>query len=286
MLVVKTKAELRATLADYRRNHPDGRVSFTPTMGSLHAGHLNLARKGRDYGDFSVVSVFVNPLQFNDAADFENYPTDTERDLQLCEQAGVDLVFLPSREEMFPEREPELTLSLPQLTRNLCGRARPGHFEGVLLIVARLFHLVQPDTALFGKKDYQQYAAIRRMAQDLDFSTAIVGCDTVRDSDGLALSSRNVRLSGLAREHALLLHRALKIGEKAFEEGQRMPAELIEIVTDVIESGSQNRVDYVELVDREELQLLDTELVPGRGFLLAVAVFCGGVRLIDNLEIG
>lgn len=286
MKVLKGKTELRATLRETPK-----RLAIVPTMGYLHAGHLKLIEAARQHAEQVAVSIFVNPLQFNDPEDFAKYPVNTERDLELCESASADIVFLPTVEEMYPgytgagRDRPLLQMTMPELTRNLCGQYRPGHFDGVLMVVGRLFNLFRPDVAVFGKKDFQQYLVIRRLAFDLDFDVDVVGIDTVREPDGLAMSSRNARLGERGREHAALIHRALRIGEKAWQEGASDPTELKEIMTDVIESGSLNKVEYLEILDPETLR--DRERLTGQDrFLIAVAVFCEGVRLIDNLECG
>lgn len=285
MDVLRTRVELRAWLGDYRRKQPDARVAFTPTMGFLHAGHMALLQEAKKRADLSVLSIFVNPLQFNDSSDYEKYPVDLQSDLQLAREARVDLVFAPNREEMYPDPPPQLQLALPALETSMEGAHRPAHFAGVMLVVARLFELVRPDIALFGKKDYQQFCIVKQMARDLDMAVEVLGCETVREEGGLALSSRNARLSPRGREHARLIFRALKIGEKSWREGIRSADELREIVRDVIESGTENRVEYVEIADLESLQPLQ-RAPDGGGFLLACAVFCEGVRLIDNLEVG
>ena len=278
MIVARTKKELKAALP------PSQTHGLVPTMGYLHEGHTSLIREAKTRSESVSVSIFVNPIQFNNAEDFLKYPVDLSRDLELCEKEGVSLVFAPSKEEMFPSGDPDLVMVMPSLGKNLCGKFRPGHFEGVMLIVARLFHLFDPTFAFFGKKDYQQYAIIKRMAYDLDFPVEVIGCETIREADGLAMSSRNVRLDSRSRDHAGLIFRAMKIGEKEAREGQTSVAELKEIMSDVIESGSSNRVEYLEIVDPENLEILDT--VQGKdGFLIAAAVFSGGVRLIDNLEV-
>ena len=261
------------------------RIALVPTMGYLHEGHLQLLRQARERADFVVISIFVNPLQFNDPHDLATYPVDEKRDLKLCEQEGVDAVFMPARDEMFPdEGGPKIRMVAPELTDVLCGPGRPGHFEGVLTIVARLFHLIRPDVALFGKKDYQQYRILETMVREYNFPLELVGCETVREEDGLAMSSRNARLDPAAREQAPLIFRALKLGKKAVSEKNRLVSELKEIVREVIETGSLNRVEYVEVVDPVTLHPME-EVTRELSYLLAVAVFCGGVRLIDNLEV-
>lgn len=275
MKILKTREEAQ--------NHrPQGSVGFVPTMGFLHEGHLSLIRQAREENDHVIVSIFVNPTQFNDPADYEKYPTDTGRDLSLLEKENVDCVFLPDKDEMYPD-ETNIQISAGKLADNLCGRGRPGHFEGVLLIVSRLFHLLQPAQAYFGKKDFQQYRIIQAMTRELDFATGIVGCETVREPDGLAMSSRNSRLSEKGRQQAGLINRALSLAKKTFLDGETSAEVLCEIVKDVIESGSLNQVEYVELVESRTLQ--KTGKAGENPCLIATAAFCESVRLIDNLEL-
>ncbi len=282
MKVVHTKQELSIALTELATRD----LALVPTMGFLHEGHLELIKKANAVSDSKcIVSIFVNASQFNDPNDFKNYPRDIERDLSLCEKEKVALVFAPSHEEMYP-KPLQIKLSLPSLSQNLCGRTRPGHFEGVLSIVLRLLHLCNPKWALFGKKDYQQYFLINKMVEELDVPTKIIGVETLRDENGLALSSRNVRLSMEARKHALLIPRALKLANQALRENSPSLYDLIEITKDVILSGSLNQIDYIELVDAETLEVpLEIKKGSGKNYLLAVGVFCDGVRLIDNLEI-
>lgn len=298
MQIIKTKQELRAALARFRRQNPDQQLGFVPTMGFLHEGHLSLFRLAKEHSDFLCSSLFVNPTQFNSRDDYEKYPQNLEADLAACEQAGVDLLFLPTADEMLQSSISDhmatdadsdtdnvrIQLSIPQMTATLCGPGRPGHFEGVLYIVARFFHLFQPDLAVFGEKDFQQLALIKKMVQDLDFPIRILSGPTIRGESGLALSSRNARLSEKAREHAELIYRALRLAEKTFHDGNQNIEELREIVHDVIESGSLNQVEYVEIVTEYSLERLDS-LTDRGSFLIAVAVDCDGVRLIDNLLI-
>lgn len=284
MNVVRTREDLRKFLADWRRKNPGKRMSLVPTMGYLHDGHLSLVGRAKSVSDFTSLSIFVNPLQFNDASDYEKYPVNTDRDLELCAAAGVDLVFPPAPVEMFPgKKSPALVMSMPDLTKTLCGPFRPGHFEGVMLIVSRFLNLFQPDAAVFGAKDFQQLAIIRRLVRDLDFPVEIIAAPTIREKDGLAMSSRNVRLDEQGREHAGLIPRALKMGLKATADSRNSPGDVEEIVKDIIESGTKNRVEYVQLVDPETLERI-SELTPGRRFLLAVAAYTNNVRLIDNME--
>lgn len=283
MELLRTRQELKEYLR--QRSGNIERSALVPTMGYLHEGHLQLIRQARQYAEQVALSIFVNPLQFNNPEDFARYPHDLQRDLQLARETGADLVFAPTVEEMYPDPAPVLQLSMSPLDQTMEGRYRPGHFPGVMLVVARLLHLLNPDFAFFGKKDYQQFRIVERMVRDLEMSVEVIGCETVRDAAGLALSSRNARLSERGLEHARLIYRALKIGEKSWREGIRDAADLTEIVRDVIESGVQNKVEYVSLADCGDLSEL--ALAPEHGpFLIATAVYCEGVRLIDNLEAG
>jgi pantoate--beta-alanine ligase len=282
MQIIKTINDLTLALSEFRKKNPAGRVGFVPTMGFLHEGHLSLMKKAREQNECVVVSIFVNPLQFNNPDDFTGYPVNIERDSSLCKDEKIDILFLPSKEEMYPET-PLISLNMPALVETLCGKYRAGHFEGVMLVVSRLFHLVMPDSAYFGKKDYQQLAIIKRMTKDLAFPLNIFGMPTMRERDGLAMSSRNVRLSAQAREHASLINRGLKLSLQARSKGNLNIEELKEIARDVMESGSMNRVEYVQIV--EPNTLMDIEyLEDDTEFVIACAVYTDGVRLIDNME--
>ena len=282
MNVIKTKKDLLHYLRQLRVTRSRKDVSFVPTMGCFHAGHIELLRRAAKATEISVASIFVNPLQFDDPEDYKSYPAQTEKDLQICKDCGIDLVFVPSPAEMYTER-PALQLQMPSLTRNLCGASRPGHFEGVMQAVLRLFHLIRPEIAFFGKKDYQQYLIIKRMLRDLELFIEVVGVETIREADGLACSSRNRRLSEEGRQNASLIYRSLKLGEKAYEDGQTNPIDIKEVVRDVILSGTLNNIEYVEIVSPKDLTVL-SELPASQSFLIATAVTCEGVRLIDNLE--
>lgn len=254
-------------------------------MGALHAGHATLIRRAAAQSDLVCVSVFVNPTQFNDPKDLARYPRSPDSDLSVCESEGAGVVFLPTPEEMLPQGTPQLTMAIPELTRTMCGPGRPGHFEGVLHVVARLLHVFAPDAAYFGKKDYQQFTIIRRMVSELMFPVEIVGCETVREPDGLAMSSRNQLLTPRAREHALLIHRALRMAEQNYAERQTRPDELAEIVADIISSGTENEVEYVQIVHPDTLAKLSVIGGDLRSFVIAVAIRSGGIRLIDNAEV-
>lgn len=256
-------------------------------MGALHAGHLSLVDEARKRADSVWVSIFVNPTQFDHADDFENYPRDLERDLARCRDAGVELVYVPKAEDLYPP-ESQTWVEVTQLTRPLCGASRPGHFRGVTTVVAKLLLAAKPHVAVFGEKDFQQLAALRRMVRDLGFDVEIVGAPIVRESDGLALSSRNLRLGPRAREQAVALVRSLDAAEAAVAAGARSAARLLEIVTKELATASQAEIDYAELRDPNTLELAPDTLVEPT--LLALAVNFrpdpdgrgASVRLIDN----
>jgi len=257
-------------------------IGFVPTMGYFHEGHLSLMRRAREENDIVVVSIFVNPLQFGPGEDFERYPRDEERDLRLAGDVGVDYAFIPAVEDFYPE-DFSTYVEVTGITDGLCGRHRPGHFRGVTTVVAKLFNVVQPTRAYFGKKDYQQLKVIERMVRDLNMPIEIVPCPTVREPDGLAMSSRNEYLSQQERESALSLYRSLKLAEQMVKSGERNPETLIRAMRDLIESQPHVRkIDYIEVVDPETLEPL--EEIKGRA-LIALAVWVGRARLIDNLEV-
>lgn len=264
------------------------KVALVPTMGYLHEGHASLLRKARAENDLVVLSIFVNPIQFGPNEDFERYPRDPEKDRALAEREGVDFVFLPTVEEMYPE--PTRThIKVDGLTDVLCGASRPGHFDGVTTVVGKLFHIVQPDRAYFGQKDAQQVAVITRMVEDLNFDIEVIPCPIVREADGLALSSRNVYLSPEERQAALVLSRSLE-DARAKAEGQTpvTAGELREEIPEKISAEPLANIDYVEVSDFPELSpLAEDERVDAagrqKGVLIAVAVKFGTTRLIDNV---
>ncbi|TGL76911.1 pantoate--beta-alanine ligase [Leptospira yasudae] len=280
MILCKTPEEVSAQVLKWKAEGLT--VGFVPTMGFLHEGHATLFDESVSKADKTVVSIFVNPAQFNDPEDYAKYPINTEGDLKLCESKKVDLVFLPDKETMYPGGIPNVLLQIPHLMKNLCAVSRPGHFEGVLLVISRLFHFVQPNLAFFGKKDYQQYLLIREFCKTLAFPVEVIGCDTVRSDKGLALSSRNARLSEAEREESLLISRALKLGETQILSGMKDPVLVRDIMKDVLDSSSKIRLDYLEVLNADTLEPLET--LEGN-ILLAVAVFLGPVRLIDNVTL-
>jgi pantoate--beta-alanine ligase len=255
------------------------RVGFVPTMGFLHEGHLSLVDRARALADRVVVSIFVNPLQFGPGEDLARYPRDLERDAALCEARGVDLLFTPSAEALYPAGEPVVRVVPGPLAERLCGAHRPGHFAGVLTVVAKLFHLVPADVAVFGQKDYQQALLIRRMVRDLDFPIAVDVAPTVREADGVAMSSRNAYLAPAERSRAAVLHQALAAALAAFGDGVRQPAALVGIAEELL-VRSAVRVQYLELVDGETLA---PPAEAKAGDVLAVAAHVGPTRLIDNV---
>ena len=278
MITITTLDELR----EARRRLP-GPVGLVPTMGFLHAGHLSLVRAARAACASVVVSIFVNPSQFGPKEDLSTYPRDLPRDLELLQEAGVDLVWTPTPEVMYPPGY-QSWITVEQVAAPLEGAMRPGHFRGVATVVAKLFNAVQPDRAYFGQKDAQQAAVIRRMALDLNFPLEIVICPIQREPDGLAMSSRNVYLNPEERIAARVLSRALQAAGVAYANGERDAGKLREVMTNLIHAEPLARLQYVSCADPDSLQELDG-LLTGRA-LLSMAVYLGKTRLIDNLVIG
>jgi len=277
---VETRAALDAALADARRH--DRRIGLVPTMGYLHAGHLSLVDAARERCDVVVMSVFVNPLQFGVGEDLTTYPRDLERDAELASARGVDLLFAPTDREMYPDGEPAVQVVPTRMADRLCGAFRPGHFTGVLTVVCKLFNIVRPDLAVFGRKDFQQAVLIRRMARDLDLPVEIVVAPVVRADDGLALSSRNTYLDAGERDAAAAIWAGLSDANGAFGAGERRAEALIGRVRASVE-GAGLRPQYVELVDADTLEPLETA---APGSVIAVAAFAGETRLIDNVVLG
>ncbi len=273
-----------AEVDDIRRERwvePRASWGLVPTMGSLHEGHLSLVRRARQDNHRVGVSIFVNPTQFNNPDDLTTYPRNLERDLALLDKEGVDLVWTPSPDTVYPPGY-QTYVEVEEVTQYLEGPARPGHFRGVATVVAKLFNVFQPQRAYFGQKDAQQVVVIKRMVQDLNFNLEVVICPIVREPDGLAMSSRNANLSPAAREQATCLYRALSAAKKAIEDGQRDAAQLRALMADIINSADLARPDYISIAHPENLQELT--VVADRA-LLSMAVFVDGVRLIDNMLI-
>jgi pantoate--beta-alanine ligase len=258
------------------------RIAFVPTMGFLHQGHASLLREGRQRGDLLVLSIFVNPTQFGPNEDLDRYPRNLEGDCALAEACGVDIVFAPSAAGMYPPGF-QTTVSLGPLTEPLCGASRPGHFNGVAVVVAKLFGIVQPDCALFGKKDFQQLAIIRQMTVDLNLPVEIVGMPIVREPDGLAMSSRNSYLSPAQRQQALCLYRSVQRVRQLFKNGETAVERLLAEARSEIGAVAGAEIDYLELRDGRSLQLVTQA---GADTLLALAVRIGSTRLIDNTVLG
>lgn len=256
-------------------------VGFVPTMGYLHEGHKSLMEAARANNDKVVVSVFVNPMQFGPNEDLESYPRDFEKDSALCESVGVDLIFHPEPEEMYADGFCSY-VDMNGLTTELCGKSRPIHFRGVQTVVLKLFNIVKPDRAYFGQKDAQQLAVIKRMVKDLNVDTEIVGCPIVREADGLAKSSRNTYLNPDERKAALILSRSLKLGRELIENGETDSNAVIKAITDSINTEPLAKIDYVDVVDFDTITPVDRI---GKSVLVAIAVYIGKTRLIDNFII-
>lgn len=275
MQVYRTVSEFRAF-----RSAVQGTLGFVPTMGYLHEGHLSLVKAASLENDLVVASIFVNPMQFNSTADLAAYPRDEKQDLSLFREMGVASVFVPSVEEMYPP-DFQTYIQVEKMTQKLEGEYRPGHFRGVATVVAKLLNIVQPMRAYFGQKDAQQVAVIKQMVQDLNLPVEIVVCPTVREADGLAMSSRNVRLSPEERKAAVVLHKALVAAKAAFYGGEREPERLREMMLQVLHQEPLARVEYVSINDAVTLEAVITPTASP--LLVSMAVFIGEIRLIDNI---
>lgn len=279
MKIITTIEELRPIIKAWRQEGFS--VGLVPTMGYLHEGHKSLIVKAVAENDRVVVSDFVNPTQFGANEDLGSYPRDIDRDAALCEAAGADIIFHPQPEEMYFADKCTF-VDMDKLTKGLCGKTRPVHFSGVCTVVSKLFHIVTPDKAYFGEKDAQQLAVIRRMVRDLNFDIEIVGCPIVREADGLAMSSRNTYLSEEERKAALILSKSLNLGRKIIEDGEQDAAAVREAIIANINTEPLAKIDYVEIVDAESLEPVAAINVP---VLVAMAVYIGKTRLIDNFSI-
>jgi len=282
MKVLRTIEELRNELKELRLQRKE--ISFVPTMGYLHEGHLSLLRYAKQNSDFCVVSIFVNPTQFGPNEDFNRYPRDEQRDLNLLEKENCDFVFIPSAQEMYGE-DYQTYVKVRKYSEILEGEFRPTHFEGVTTVVIKLFNIVQPDFAVFGQKDAQQAFIIQKMVDDLNVPVRIDVLPIVRESDGLAMSSRNVYLNEEERKQALCLFNGIKLAEKLFNEGERSAKKLIESVKDFISQYPLAKIDYVEIVDKKNFNKVEA-LKDGSEYYLLLAVRIGNTRLIDNTILG
>lgn len=275
MKIVSTIEEVRNQVKEWRKEGQT--IGFVPTMGYLHEGHMSLIDAAGE-NDKVVVSIFVNPMQFGPNEDLESYPRDLNHDAAKCEAHGVDLIFHPTPEEMYGENFYSY-VDMNTLTQELCGLSRPVHFRGVCTVVAKLFNIVTPDKAYFGQKDAQQLAIIKRMVKDLNMPIQVVGCPIIRETDGLAKSSRNTYLSEEEWKAALALSRSIFLGEEMVEKGERDAKKVIKAMTAEIEKEPLAKIDYVKMVDLETMQ--QVEKIEG-GILTAIAVYIGKTRLIDN----
>jgi len=276
MEIIQKPEEMQKRSLDLRSQ---GKViGFVPTMGYFHEGHLSLMRRARQECDVVVVSIYVNPLQFGPREDFNRYPRDLQRDLRMAEEVGVNIVFVPKDEDMYPEGY-QTFVEVTELTRSLEGFYRPGHFRGVTTVVAKLFNIVLPHKAYFGEKDFQQLRVVQRMVRDLNFPIEIVPCPTVRETDGLAMSSRNAYLNTEERKAASVLHQALKAADELFKSGERNAAKLKAKVWEILASEPLARPQYVEIVDSKTLEPVFSVDQPA---VILLAVFVGQARLIDE----
>ena len=278
MQIVTTIEELRSIVKWWRGEGHS--VGLVPTMGYLHEGHKSLIDRAVAENDRVVVSDFVNPTQFGVNEDLSSYPRDINRDAALCEEAGADVIFHPEPEEMYFSDNCTF-VDMDRLTKGLCGKTRPTHFRGVCTVVSKLFNIVTPDRAYFGQKDAQQLAVIRRMVRDMNFGIDIVGCPIVREEDGLAMSSRNTYLNPKERKAALILHKSLSLGEEMIQAGEKDAVKVKNAIVKNMKTEPLARIDYVELVDGETLEPVETIEGP---ILAATAVYIGKTRLIDNFS--
>lgn len=279
MQIATTINEVRTQVKAWKKEGCS--VGFVPTMGYLHEGHGSLISRARKENDKVVVSIFVNPMQFGPGEDLESYPRDLDKDSVYCESLGADLIFHPEPEEMYTDGSCSY-VDMSVLTEELCGLSRPVHFRGVCTVVNKLFNIVQPDRAYFGQKDAQQLAIIKRMVQDLNMDLEIIGCPIVREEDGLAKSSRNTYLSAEERQAALVLSKAVKLGQELVAGGETDAKKVVSEMSALIEKEPLARIDYVKAVDGLTMQQIDTVKAP---MLVALAVYIGKTRLIDNFMI-
>ena len=276
MIILEKINELRDRVKEWRSQGL--KVGFVPTMGYLHEGHESLIKRASEENDKVVVSIFVNPIQFGPKEDLSTYPRDLERDSKVCERAGANIIFHPENEEMY-FNDFYTFVDMNGLTNGLCGKSRPTHFRGVCTVVTKLFNIVAPDRAYFGEKDAQQLAVIKRMVRDLNIDIEIIGCPIVREKDGLAKSSRNTYLSVEERNAATILNKALTLAKEKIQSGERNSKVIIKLIEEVLNSEKLARVDYIEVVD--SLSMEEVERIE-KSVLVAIAVFIGKTRLIDN----
>lgn len=277
MEIIKKVYEMKAISSKARQN---GKlIAFVPTMGYFHEGHLSLMREGRKRGDLLVVSIFVNPTQFGPTEDYQKYPRDLERDRKMAQDVGVDFLFVPEVEDMYP-KDHQTIVRVEKVTKGLCGKSRPNHFQGVATIVNMLLNIVMPQIAIFGEKDFQQLVTIRQMVKDLFMDVEIIGMPTVREPDGLAMSSRNTYLSENERKAATALYKSLKLAEEMIKNGEKRADYIIERMRNFLLSNPLIKIDYIQICNThalENINMIEGEVV------IAIAAFVGQTRLIDNL---
>lgn len=280
MKILNTIKDIKVETRKARKNNKS--VGFVPTMGFLHEGHLSLVKRAKEENDLVIVSIFVNPTQFGPGEDFESYPRDLERDSKLVESMGADIVFAPETSEMYPDGCSTYVGIEGDITKQLCGASRPGHFTGVTTVVSKLFNIVTPDRAYFGQKDAQQVAVIKKMVRDLHFDTEIVPCPIVREKDGLAMSSRNIYLNEDERRAAIILSKSLSNAEEVIKKGELDASKLSDFIINNINSEPLAEVDYVEIVNAKTLESIRKIK---DDVLIALAVKIGKARLIDNIRL-
>jgi pantoate--beta-alanine ligase len=279
MIIVTTKKELKKKINEYKEIKQT--IGFVPTMGFLHDGHVKLLEEARKSNDVVVLSVFVNPLQFGPNEDFDSYPRNAQRDEEIAKLAGVDILFTPDVKEMYPKK-PSYTVSVKSRVNVLCGRSREGHFDGVATILSKLFNLIAPDRAYFGMKDAQQVAVIEGLVNEFHFPIELVSVATIREEDGLAKSSRNVKLNDKERSQAPAIYKSLLKAKDEISQGERNKEKIIHLISSIISSETDGKVDYVELLSYPELE--EIEVINGN-IIIAVAVKFTNARLIDNITI-
>ncbi len=277
MQIIKTVKEMKEFSSRSRKAGKT--IAFVPTMGYFHEGHLNLMREARKKGDLVIISLFVNPTQFGPSEDFKSYPRNFERDRKMAEGVGVDILFAPDASDMYPVNH-QTVVRVEKVTQNLCGRSRPTHFQGVTTVVLMLFEIVMPHVAIFGEKDYQQLVAIQQMARDLHMSVEVLGMPTVREADGLAMSSRNTYLLPEERKAALSLYRSLQKAKELLQQGERKADRILQEMSEILRSEPLVRMDYLQICDAHTLE--DVGRIEG-DVVVALAAYLGKTRLIDNL---
>ena len=280
MKIIQSVQEMQSFSDNARRE--GRRIAFVPTMGYLHQGHASLMREARKHGDCLVVSIYVNPMQFGPNEDLAKYPRDFDRDKAVCEEAGVDIIFCPQNQDMYPPFF-QTFITVEEVSKNLCGLSRPGHFRGVATVCAKLFNMVKPHVAVFGQKDFQQVAVIKTMVRDLNMDLQIVAASTVREADGLAMSSRNIYLQPEERESSLSLSHGLLKAKELYDQGERDAATMIDAVRKIIRQQPHTQIDYIQICDTTTLK--DVEKIEGEA-VIALAVRVGTARLIDNYVFG